>query len=131
MGSWRARDRLRKRRTEGETLGTAAQGQAAVRPSRADHEGAKLSEVPRGAVPVDEREHEPEGAVVVPCADLHPRRDGRVADATPQELLRGQEARLIHSYRCDQAVHSVRDMWGKARKFSFLDKLGLNYSRSL
>ena len=55
--------------------------------------------VPRGAVPVDEREHEPEGAVVVPCADLHPRRDGRVADAAPQELLRGQEARLIHSHR--------------------------------
>ena len=55
--------------------------------------------VPRGAVPVDEREHEPESAVVVPCADLHPRRDGRVADAAPQELLRGQEARLIHSHR--------------------------------
>ena len=51
--------------------------------------------VPRGAVPLNEREHEPAGAVVVPRADLHPRRDGRVADEAPQELLRGQEARLI------------------------------------
>ena len=51
--------------------------------------------VPRGAVPLDEREHEPAGAVVVPRADLHPRRDGRVADEAPQELLRGQETRLI------------------------------------
>lgn len=51
--------------------------------------------VPRGAVPHNEREHEPAGAVVVPRADLHPRRDGRVADEAPQELLRGQEARLI------------------------------------
>ena len=51
--------------------------------------------VPRGAVPLDEREHEPAGAVVVPRADLHPRRDGSVADEAPQELLRGQETRLI------------------------------------
>ena len=38
-----------------------------------------------------------------------------------------QNRRVIFA-TCDQAVHSVRDMWRKARKFSFLDKkLGLNY----
>ena len=41
---WRARDRLRQRRAEGEALGTTAEGQAASGPSRADNEGAKLPE---------------------------------------------------------------------------------------
>ena len=55
--------------------------------------------VPRGALPSDEREHEPARAVVVPGPDLHPHGHGRLADETPQELLRGQEARMTNGHR--------------------------------
>lgn len=48
--------------------------------------------VPRGAVPSDEREHQPASPLVVHRADPHPCGHRHLADETPQELLRGQEA---------------------------------------
>lgn len=47
--------------------------------------------VPGGAVPHDQREHEPARAVVVHSADHHPHPHRHLADEAPQELLRGQE----------------------------------------
>uniref|UniRef100_G1TYN0 GOLD domain-containing protein n=1 Tax=Oryctolagus cuniculus TaxID=9986 RepID=G1TYN0_RABIT len=40
-----------------------------------------------GALPADQREHQPAGAVVVHSADPHPRGRRCLADAAPQELL--------------------------------------------
>ena len=50
--------------------------------------------VPRGAVPTDQREHQPARAVVVHRSDWHPPRHRILADAASQVLLRGQEARI-------------------------------------
>ena len=93
-----ARHRLRQRGPEGEAVGAAAARAAAAGPGGADHEGAELPALPRGEVPPDQREHQPEGAVVGPGADRHPPRHGRLADETPQEFLRGQEISLIESF---------------------------------
>lgn len=48
----------------------------------------------RGAIPSNEREHQPARAVVVVGADGHSAGDGRLADATSQKVLRSQETRL-------------------------------------
>ena len=65
LPGWRARYRLRQRGPEGETFRAAAESEAVAGPGGADHEGAELPALPRGEVPPDQREHQPEGAVVV------------------------------------------------------------------
>ena len=48
--------------------------------------------VPWGAFPSDQREHQPARPLVVHRPDPDPRGHRHLADETPQELLRGQEA---------------------------------------
>jgi len=57
--------------------------------------------VPRGAFPSDQREHQPEGPVVVHRPDPDPGGHRHLADETPEELLRGQEAGVaLHLGEC-------------------------------
>ena len=90
----RARHRLRQRGPEGEVVRVAVESEAVAGPGGADHQGAELPEIQRGEVQTDQREHQPESPVVGPGSDRHPPGYGHLADEAPQELLRGQEARL-------------------------------------
>lgn len=95
----RARGGLRKGRSERQAQRTATASSAAAGPGDADHEGTELPAIKRGALQIDQREHELTRAVLVAGADVRSARHGRMANATSEELLRGQEAGLSSEYR--------------------------------
>ena len=76
--------------------------------------------VPRGALPSDQWEHEPESPVVVPGPDLHPRRHGRLANETSQVILRSQETRLKRTLPKEKKI--IREYYHQFHRVRFLEK---------